>query len=400
MRTFAEKPKTLSQATTTSLASRTHLGRMHGVNANAILHLQRTLGNQAVGRLLEDSQDTYYGHDLRPLPIPATPHAESRPKLAIGTPGDIHEQEADRAAERVMPRSESGVRSSEQEEGSARAIQGRTQPLPAQDRSFFEQRLGHDFSQVRLHSDNSSAEMAAALNADAFTVGRDVYFGAGKLQPRTIESKRLLAHELAHVVQQSRTRLALQPKLKITGKTGDVSRAITLLNSGLRQYRVSVDKSGDVRITQNLVELDPDPQQKALADRLTTIISDAKDVIMTVSAGSKTLGGSYATGDFDIADLETYGIGGLIHEIEEQYQKQVKGLAFGSETTGAHSEAMKAESEVSGAKRGAQKIISSTANADGTLDAVIEVLQTFPDGKVKTMVTTIKSNNIVSVTWK
>jgi hypothetical protein len=135
-------------------------------------------------------------------------------------------------------------------------------------------------------------------------------------------------------------------------------------------------------------------------NRLTTIINDPKDVIMTVSAGSKTLVGSYATGDIDIADIESIGLNALIHEIEEQYQKQVKGLGYGSETTGAHGEGIKVESEVLGAKRGAQKVISSTANADGTLDAVAEVPYTFPDGKVKTMVLTIKSNNIESVTWK
>ena len=104
-------------------------------------------------------------------------------------------------------------------------------------------------------------------------------------------------------------------------------------------------------------------KQKALADRLSTVINDPKDVIMTVSAGSKTLVGSYVTGDFDIADVEAIGVSALIHEIEEQYQKQVKGEAFGSETTGAHGEGIKAESEVKGAKRGAQKIISSTMNA-------------------------------------
>ena len=400
MYTFAQKPKTLlpAKAAKFTPADRACLRLSHDVDS--MLHLQRTIGNQAVGRLLEDSVNTSCGHDFSRIPIHANPHAEIQPKLAIGIPGDIYEQEADRAVERVMDLSEPGVRSREQEEGSSQAIQGKEQALPSQDRAFFEQRFGHDFRHVRIHADNRSAEMADALKAEAFTVGRDIYFGAGKLQPRTMESNRLLGHELAHVVQQSRTGPAIQPKLKITGKTGDVSRAVTLLNSGLFGYAISVDKSGNVSISTNKDVGPPTAEQQALASRLTTVISDPKDVIMSAGAGSKTLGGSYATGDFDITDLETYGVAGLIHEIEEQYQKQVKGLAYGSETTGAHGEAIKAESEVRGAKRGAQTVISSTANADGTLDAVVEIPHTFPDGKVKTMVMTIKSNNIVSVTWK
>jgi uncharacterized protein DUF4157 len=328
------------------------------------------------------------------MPGDAQTHGEVQRRLTIGAPRDTYEREADRLAEQMTGMSERVV--DDPQNQSARS----DQPLSSREKAFFEPRFGHDFSQVRVHADTSSAEVADALNADAFTVGRDIYFGAGKRQPRTTESAGLLAHELAHVVQQSRMGPALQPKLKITGKAGDVSRAIALLNSGLRMYRVSVDKSGDVTLTKNAVELPPDAQQQALADRLKTVIDDPKDTIMTVSAGSKTLGGSYATGDFDIADLETYGVGGLIHEIEEQYQKQIKGLAYGSEATGAHAEAIKAESEVRGSKRGAQKVISSTMNVDGTLDAVVEIPHTRPDGKVTTMVMTVKSNNIVSVTWK
>jgi hypothetical protein len=170
----------------------------------------------------------------------------------------------------------------------------------------------------------------------------------------------------------------------------------------LRKFRVSVDKSGSVSITENFVEKNPDAQQKALADRLTTVINDPKDVIMSVSAGSKTLVGSYTTGDFDISDVEALGVGALIHEIVEQYQKQTKSEAFGTVTTGAHGEATKAESEVltGGAKRGADKLISSTLNADGTMNRVMETLFTSADGKVKTRITTIEKNNIVSVTWK
>lgn len=87
-------------------------------------------------------------------------------------------------------------------------------------------------------------------------------------------------------------------------------------------------------------------------------------------------------------------------KIEEQYQKQVKGLAFGPETTGANGEAIKAELEVTGAKRGAQKVISSTANSDGTINAVVEIPFTSPDGSVRTMDMTISKNNIASVTWR
>jgi Domain of unknown function (DUF4157) len=323
--------------------------------------LQRTIGNQAVQRLLE------------------------------GAPGGSSEQEADRAAEQATRLSEPIV---------GNGGQRSDRMLSPPERSYFEPRLGHDLSQTRIHADARSAEMAEALNADAFTVGRDIYFGAGKLQPGTAESDRLLAHELTHVVEQARTGPALQAKLKVTGTAMDVSRAITLLNNGLQGNDVSVDKAGNVSITQNFVELPPNAQQQALADRLTTVINDPKDVVMTVGAGSATVGGSYATGNFDIADLEAYGVPGLIHEIEEQYQKQVKGLAFGTLTTGAHGEATKAEAEVRGATRGAEKLISSKANADGTLDAVIEIPHTFPDGKIKTMVIVMKSNNFTSVTWK
>ena len=66
-----------------------------------------------------------------------------------------------------------------------------------------EPRFGHDFSEVRVHSDARAAESARAVNALAYTVGPDVVFGAGEYAPGTIAGRRLLAHELTHVVQQA-----------------------------------------------------------------------------------------------------------------------------------------------------------------------------------------------------
>jgi hypothetical protein len=77
------------------------------------------------------------------------------------------------------------------------------QPLDAATRAFFEPRFGYDFSGVRVHSDVRAAESARAVDALAYTVGRDVVFGLGQFEPRSMSGRRLIAHELAHVVQQS-----------------------------------------------------------------------------------------------------------------------------------------------------------------------------------------------------
>ncbi len=75
-------------------------------------------------------------------------------------------------------------------------------PLEPETRNFMESRFRHDFSQVRVHTDIKAAQSAQAVNALAYTIQRDIVFGAGQYAPRTVEGTRLLAHELTHVVQQ------------------------------------------------------------------------------------------------------------------------------------------------------------------------------------------------------
>jgi hypothetical protein len=75
-------------------------------------------------------------------------------------------------------------------------------PLDAATRAFFEPRFGHDFSKVRLHTDGRAAESARAVNALAYTVGQDIAFGEGQYAPLAAEGRRLLAHELTHIVQR------------------------------------------------------------------------------------------------------------------------------------------------------------------------------------------------------
>lgn len=76
-------------------------------------------------------------------------------------------------------------------------------PLDPATRARFEPRFGYDLSGVRVYRDTASAALAAHLGAAAYTVGQHIHFGAGQYAPHTAAGQRLLAHELAHVVQQA-----------------------------------------------------------------------------------------------------------------------------------------------------------------------------------------------------
>jgi Domain of unknown function (DUF4157) len=141
-------------------------------------------------------------------------------KLQIDTPGDVYEQEADRIAEQVVatspvsavadvsfriqrvtgqwsPSAESAPPSVE------RTLATAGQPLEPALRNDMEQRFGHDFSGVRVHSGALAEQSARDVQAHAYTAGTSVVFGAGRYAPQTRAGRRLLAHELTHVVQQS-----------------------------------------------------------------------------------------------------------------------------------------------------------------------------------------------------
>jgi Domain of unknown function (DUF4157) len=173
-------------------------------------------------------------------------------KLTINQPGDAYEREADRVADAVIRMPDSGAfnlvntvspvasirracgrggsggatgeceeckaKSMHMKEASAGSpvtasagavappivhdvLRSPSRPLDAPTRSFMEPRFGHTFGSIRVHTGDRAAESARAVNALAYTVGRDVVFGAGQYAPQTQAGRRLLAHELAHTVQ-------------------------------------------------------------------------------------------------------------------------------------------------------------------------------------------------------
>jgi Domain of unknown function (DUF4157) len=88
-------------------------------------------------------------------------------------------------------------------------------PLDAATREYFAARFGHDFSRVQIHADDLAANSVKEIGAQAYTVGSHIAFGAGRYAPESAEGRRLLAHELAHVVQQSGSAASAQPGLEI-----------------------------------------------------------------------------------------------------------------------------------------------------------------------------------------
>ena len=174
-----------------------------------------------------------------------------RPKLATSQPGDIHEREADEVAEQVMrsaavpsiqrrcaacaegapcPACE-GVQAKKAggpvlhvaatAEASIASLRGGGQPLPTSVRAFFEPVFQRDFSRVRIHTGREASEAAQAVQARAFTVGRDVAFAAGEYDPQSRDGQRLLAHELAHVLQQNPENTTPLVSNKVTHQESD-----------------------------------------------------------------------------------------------------------------------------------------------------------------------------------
>ncbi len=182
-----------------------------------VLEVQQQVGNQAMQQLLRAGFI----------------HA----KLTVSQPEDPEEREADAVSDRIMrshagPAAAASTCSCSNEEEMCdecrqrhtaaimrkeagpglpsvshgvlnRMRQSAGHPLDISTRSLFESRLGRDFGGVRVHTDSSAESSASALRANAYALGSDIFFAAGKYAPGTKEGRRLLAHEITHTVQHS-----------------------------------------------------------------------------------------------------------------------------------------------------------------------------------------------------
>lgn len=267
-----------------------------------VASLHRTVGNQAVQAFVENelrdrstSEPAHGGEETlqRSTDEPSVRERgldeRVQPKLEIGDPDSRYEREADRVAEQVMrmadptrevdtreevrpdriqrmcsrcqrrfqqgkplnceeceeevQRTERSAKTPEVDATLAeqiRSLRGGGTPLPDGVRSFLEPRFGEDFSDVHVHTGSRADEAARSVNATAFTVGTDVVFRSGAYRPGTDGGRRLLAHELTHVVQQRGAR----PRAKGHGdgvSAGRPERAPGLVRTGVAPSSIQRD---------------------------------------------------------------------------------------------------------------------------------------------------------------
>jgi len=243
------------------------------------------------------------GHAFGELSVCDPTRQRAQPKLTMTSPGDRWEQEADRVADQVtrgdattdtaaagsaapplqracdecqdeLQRQPIDAQQDEDEDtqalqgkrvaGGARevspalaaqvaAVRGSGHSLAGGVRSFFEPRLGHDFAAVRVHTDGRASESASSIGARAYTVGRDIVFGAGHYAPDTASGRWLLAHELTHVVQQgSSPRLMRQPEPTTAERDDEGEQEGQEAGGVLTERPVDVDQVGGVQVARDL----------------------------------------------------------------------------------------------------------------------------------------------------
>lgn len=187
-----------------------------GVQRGFIIQLQRVYGNRYVQRLLRTMEaqakltvsqpDDPYEREANRVAetVARTPTEESKavseeevqPKLQRQAPFEEEEKDVQAKADQVVPEV------TEELEKRISSERGGGQTLGERVRRSLEPAFDRDFSDVKIHTDSEASKLSSELGAEAFTSGTDVFFREGAYQPESEQGKKLIAHELTHVVQQ------------------------------------------------------------------------------------------------------------------------------------------------------------------------------------------------------
>jgi hypothetical protein len=336
MRAFVREPRVTHQTKIAKSAMPIRARSLQSGAVDYILHLQRTIGNQTVQRLFQEQT--------------ANTEVDS-----TTTAGDAYEQEAGRVADQAMAISTYSAGSKASPRLGLQRLSGRStrqidtapasvnqtlasvgRTLEAELRQDFEQRLGYDFSQVRVHSGAMAEQSARDVSANAYTVGHDIVFGAGQFAPQTLEGRRLIAHELTHVVQQSRsqspiaasTRPGLVQRQKDPAARARVEGAMNRLKAKFRLAEVA-EEHGATWSESELAKVDAafskvSKEDQPLLKDLHLIRTDRFDPFVRGGKTFNILGKTFDTGTIKLAAGAFRGDAStILHEVGHLIQNKV-----------------------------------------------------------------------------
>lgn len=166
-------------------------------------------------------------------------------------------------------------------------LRGTGRPMDRSTRKFMESRLGWDFRHVRIHNDSRAAFLARSVKSRAFTIGHNVIFGKNQYDPGTYQGKRLLAHELAHVMQQSKGQSSEIQRFSIDASCSSSEQFEAEQWGGMMCQNNTMIENGTV-LTLNFADL----PNRCSDDHYTVHSSElldrsAKHLISTISSSSR-----------------------------------------------------------------------------------------------------------------
>lgn len=386
MHAFASHPGPANADATPAVPTRA-ASRAH--DAHASIH--------ADGRVIRDF-----------LRVPVTAPIQRKP--SVSAPGDTQEREADAAADRVMrmvtpagptaaaPTIQRRCSACEDEralvqakragnadaaafdtDAAVQAAQRGGAPLGAELRSWFEPRFGQDFSRVRVHADADAANAARGVQARAYTLGADIVFGAGEYAPASRGGRQLIAHELAHVVQQGGNRTgattqALQRQEKPEPAAGAVTPLVQKFIKG-QATQAEKDTLRGKLARGELSAADVEALTQHFADEFGSAIANqlrAQGALPATAAAPKAVGQVQVDTGKDAGDIHTYYKARLRLHLSGTLKTFAGGLEGSTETT----------IEVNGSKdaKGVTVTIAPPAG-DTALVAMIRA-KAFPNGPI------------------
>jgi hypothetical protein len=287
--------------------------------------LQEVFGNRALGRLISSQSLPHQPTDnssIQPRPLfrglshELTANTQDYPvqtKLTVNQPGDKYEQEADKVAAQVVEQintsksqpsqfeqttqpqplmrkaeaQESSRGTSPEFETSLKQERGRGQPLAPSIREPMEQAFGTDLSSVRVHTASSSNQLNEAIQAKAFTTGRDVFFRQGAYQPGSREGQQLIAHELTHVVQQGHQEQVIQRKPAASVKKTDIAQNLLKETSSVTKEGSEIAKAAGASNPATSTATSAGDIVSGFGNFIEVLRDDQKDTVDKVFAGGK-----------------------------------------------------------------------------------------------------------------